>query len=269
MALARLTPSSPRGACQLALRERCAGLRGDAVLSCVQWRLAALALSPSTWRGAGGSALKISAVGWDPEGILSGPQPGHITRRKMQRSIAEDNADQEKAMAAARAELERRRATREARAVPEGDPELLEFFLNTEVQEMEYEVARCRPRLTPHFFSVLRAEAGALRFAVEQTEERRDRLAELEALEKVLKEALEAYDSMADDLLGAKEKLTTILSAKDKRAAILQLAADSQLDRPLLALLDQNIAAAQGANEAQAAEFMEKVRSAVVKYITL
>jgi hypothetical protein len=44
--------------------------------------------------------------------------------------------------------------------VPEQLEELVEFFLDTEAPEMEFEVARCRPRLTPDFFAHLDKRIG-------------------------------------------------------------------------------------------------------------
>lgn len=37
----------------------------------------------------------------------------------------------------------------------------MEYFLDTEAPEMEFEVARCRPRLTPDFFAYLDRRIGA------------------------------------------------------------------------------------------------------------
>lgn len=55
---------------------------------------------------------------------------------------------------------------------------------------MEFEIAKCRQRLDDAFFQELRAEVGSLKFGVSQTEDAKDRVAELEALEKVLKEGI-------------------------------------------------------------------------------
>jgi hypothetical protein len=44
--------------------------------------------------------------------------------------------------------------------VPEATEALVEFFLDTEAPEMDYEIARCRPRLTPEFFSYLDKQIG-------------------------------------------------------------------------------------------------------------
>lgn len=213
--------------------------------------------------------LQVSNVGWDPEGILANPQAGHIARRKRQRSMAEEEAVKEAEDKERRKDEERRRAIREARVVPDSDAELVEFFLRTEVQEMEYEVARCRNRLTDGFFQSLRNEIGAIRFRERQAAEDLDRLAELEALEAALRDGMLAYDQITETFLSRKETLQKLFFSKEKKATLLELSSQNLIDRPLLALLDQNISAAQTAGETQAVEFMEKLRGAVVKYITL
>lgn len=74
--------------------------------------------------------------------------------------------------------------------VPESNSALVEYLLDTESQEMEFEIARCRKRLDDAFFQELKTEVGSLRFAVNQTEQTQDRIAELEALEKALKQGV-------------------------------------------------------------------------------
>lgn len=202
-----------------------------------------------TWHAPQRGLLQITNVGWDPEGILGAPVPHHITRRSYQKKIAEDAEYKEKMERQLEAEKEARRLAREARVVPDSHKDLLEFFLTTEGQEMEFEVARCRPRLTEEFFSFLKAEIGSLRFAVNQTVEIEDRIGELEVLQKVLREGIEAYDKLTTDLVDAKERLSRILSSNDKKATLLEMAGENQLDRPLLALLDENIATATKANQ--------------------
>ncbi|XP_024386124.1 uncharacterized protein [Physcomitrium patens] len=222
-----------------------------------------------TWHAPQRGLIQITNIGWDPEGILGAPVPHHIARREFAKKVAEDAEYKEKVERQLQAEKEARRLAREARVVPESHKDLLEYFLTTEGPEMEYEVARCRTRLTPEFFSFLKSEIGSLRFAVNKTVEVEDRIGELEVLQSVLQEGVEAYDKLATDLTGARERLSRILTAKDKRATLLEMAGENQLDRSLLALLDENIATASKANEVQAAQFMEKIRGAVVKYITI
>lgn len=222
-----------------------------------------------TWHAPQRGLVQIANVGWDPEGILPPPVPHHITRRGYEKKIAEDAEYKEKVERQLQADKEARRQAREARVVPDSHKDLLEFFLTTEGSEMEFEVARCRPKLTEEFFSFLKSEIGSLRFGVNQTVEVEDRIGEIEVLQKVLREGVEAYDTLTTDLVDARDRLQRILVAKDKRATLLEMAGENELDRPLLALLDENIASATQANQEQAAVFMNKIRSAVVKYITL
>lgn len=62
-------------------------------------------------------------------------------------------------------------------------------------------------------------------------------------------EFAEGYDEMAKNMMGAKDRLQQILLSKDKKATLLEMASGSQIDRSLLALLDQNISAANAAEE--------------------
>lgn len=71
----------------------------------------------------------------------------------------------------------------QARTEPTDDPGLIEYLLNTDMVDMQYEVTRFRPRLTPEFFTVLDKTIGEERF---QTEPDEDRLAELDSLRAYL-----------------------------------------------------------------------------------
>jgi hypothetical protein len=207
-------------------------------------------------------------VGWDPENILAPPQPGHITRRSFETKYQNEAERKIAIEEAAQAERLKRRAAREARIVPVTNAGLVEFFLETDRRELEYEIARCRPRLDDVFFSSLRSEIGLLRFGVNPAEGSEERLNELEALQEVLTQGVEAYDKLAADFTGAKDGLTRILTSKDKRATLLEMAGENQLNRPLLALLDENISAANNAGQKEAVEFMGKIRGGILKYLT-
>ncbi|KAF8380462.1 hypothetical protein HHK36_027948 [Tetracentron sinense] len=215
------------------------------------------------------SRPRISCVSWDPEGILGPPQTGHIARREFQRRLEKDADAREAFQRQIREEQERRRAVRQARVVPDTSAELIEFFLDTEAQEIEFEIARLRHRLNQEFFSHLKFELGQLRFAVSKTEKMEDRLFELEALQKALQEGTEAYDKMQTDLVKAKESLTKILTSKDVKATLLEMVEQNKINRSLLMLLDENIANAHQGDEKLAAAFMEKLRTAVLKYMTV
>ncbi|KAJ4712837.1 Dimethylallyl, adenosine tRNA methylthiotransferase [Melia azedarach] len=204
------------------------------------------------------SRPRISCVQWDPEGILGPPQTGHIARLEFKRRLEKDAEAREAFEQHVREETERRRALRQSRDIPDTAAELIEYFLDTEAQEFEFEIARLRPRLDQEFFSHLKFEIGQLRFAVSKTEEMEDRLIELEALQKALMEGTEAYDKMQGDLVTAKRSLTKILTSKDVKATLLDMVEKNEINRSLLTLLDENIANAQRGDQKQAAAFMEK-----------
>ncbi|CAL5432732.1 hypothetical protein HYC85_007243 [Camellia sinensis] len=212
---------------------------------------------------------KIRCIGWDPEGVLGPPQTGHLARREFKRRLEKDAEAREAFQRQVREEKDRRRALRQSRVAPDTPTELIEYFLDTEAQEIEFEISRLRPRLNEEFFSHLRFEIGQLRFAVSKTEDMEDRLIELEALQKALQEGTEAYDKMQAELIKAKESLTKILSSKDVKTTLLEMVERNELNRSLLALLDENIANAHKGDQKLAAAFMEKLRGAMLKYMTV
>lgn len=196
------------------------------------------------------------------------PQTGHLARIEFKRRLEKDADAREEFERQVIEEKERRRTVRESRVAPDTAEELIEYFLNTEAREIEFEISRLRPRLDKEFFSHLQYELGQLRFSVSKTQDIEDRLIELEALQKALQEGTEAYDKMQTDLIKAKLSLTKVLSSKDVKSTLLEMVEHNELNRSFLTLLDENIANAHKGNQKQAAEFMEKVRGAVLKYIT-
>ncbi|CAL1375655.1 unnamed protein product [Linum trigynum] len=215
-------------------------------------------------------ATRISCVAWDPEGLLGAQKTtGHLARLEFKRRLEKDADAREAFENHVREEKERRRALRESRAIPDTAAELIEYFLDTEAQEIEFEIARLRPRLNDDFFGHLQFELGQLRFAVSKTEDMEDRVVELETLQKALKEGIEAYDRMQGELVTARKSLTTILTSKDIKATLLDMVEKNELNRSLLTLLDENISSAQKGNQKEAADFMEKIRGAVLKYVTV
>ncbi|BFG31479.1 hypothetical protein CerSpe_177530 [Prunus speciosa] len=214
-------------------------------------------------------STRISCIGWDPEGVLGPPQTGHLARIEFKRRLERDADAREAFERQVIEEKERRRALRESRFAPDTAEELIEYFLNTEAREIEFEISRLRQRLDKEFFSHLQYELGQLRFAVSKTQDIEDRLIELEALQKALLEGTEGYDKMQTDLIKAKQSLTKVLTSKDVKATLLEMVERNELNRSFLALLDENIANAHKGNQKQAADFMEKLRGAVLKYMTV
>ncbi|WZZ13308.1 hypothetical protein YC2023_106397 [Brassica napus] len=191
---------------------------------------------------------KISCE-WDPKGILGPAQTGHIARLEFKRRLERDSEAKEAFQKQLREERERRQALRESRVVPDTSAELIEFFLDTEAQEIEFEIARLRGRLNDEFFAQIRLEIGQIRFAVTKTAEDEDRLIELESLQKALEEGIEAYDKMQKELMTATNSLTKILTSTDIKATLLDMVEKNEINRSLLTLLDENIANAYRGNQ--------------------
>ncbi|GAB2274112.1 hypothetical protein Dimus_008883 [Dionaea muscipula] len=107
---------------------------------------AAHASTPRTRRCPSTSIPKIYCVQWDPNGLFkSPPQTGHIARLEIKRRLEKDAEAREAFERQMREERDRRRVLREARVVPDTDAEMIEYFLDTEAQEIEFEIARMRP----------------------------------------------------------------------------------------------------------------------------
>ncbi|KAJ9522404.1 hypothetical protein QJQ45_008303 [Haematococcus lacustris] len=222
----------------------------------------------------------------DPEELYKGIPVSNVIQRRMMKKQMEVDKEFAKAMNSASDELRKEALLRrETRRPPGTHEELVEYFLNTLAEDLEHEVAKYRPRLTPDFFHrYLDSVLGAERFAAKPDE---DKLAELDLLRSYLAQASAAVDAtgqlaelfMAGAVLlvlacscvsattSAADRLKTLLSAKDKKAMILEMAANNQIDQPLMMLLDQNIQMARDAEQNDAAAFMEKVKQACAKYL--
>eukprot|EP00877_Chromochloris_zofingiensis_P004637 jgi/Chrzof1/14174/Cz08g28060.t1 len=209
------------------------------------------------------AAVGPGQVNWDPDNVLGAPQTGHINRRMMHRQMQQDK---EFAATVQRTSDEGRKQVllrRQSRVPPEDHFQLIEFFLNTDAEDMEWEVARCRPKMTPDFFKQLDTLIGQERFAAKPDEER---LAELDTLRQYLDEAREAVDKAVASTTSAVDRVKKLLTAQDKKTTIREMAENNEIDQALMDLLQQNIDAARNAEQEQAALFMEKVKTAAAKF---
>ncbi|KAL2901801.1 Fibrinogen alpha chain [Bienertia sinuspersici] len=200
------------------------------------------------------SRPRISCV-WDPEGVFrTPPQTGHLARLEFKKRIEKDAEAKDAYEQQLKKEKERRQALRESRVIPDTEAELIEYFLDTEAQEIEFEVARLRPR-----------------------QDMEDRLIELEALQKALLEAtgqplivIQKHMIKCRTSCKGKGKSYQIFTSKDViQLYLLDMVEKNELNRSLVTLLDENIASAHRGNQKQAAEYMEKLRSSVLKYVTV
>ncbi|XP_023643732.1 uncharacterized protein LOC17896576 [Capsella rubella] len=213
---------------------------------------------------------KISCE-WDPKGVLGPPQTGHIARLEFKRRLERDSEAREAFQKQLREEKERRQALRQSRVVPDTAAELIEYFLDTEAQEIEtwLMLTVIFYRLNDEFFAQIRLEIGQIRFAVTKTAENEDRLVELETLQKALEEGIEAYDKMQNELMTATNSLTKILTSTDIKTTLLDMVEKNEINRSLLTLLDENIANAYRGNQKEAGDYMEKIRASLLKYLTV
>ncbi|GMH43624.1 hypothetical protein BSKO_11546 [Bryopsis sp. KO-2023] len=201
---------------------------------------------------------------WDPDNVLGPAESGHIARREMQRMMKKDSSFGETLKFAQTQEEKELMVRRESREVPDDPAALVEFFLDTEMEDMEFEVARCRPKLTEAFFEKLDSSIGDIRFAGIDVDE--DRLAELETLREYLKAASSAVDEAAHKTTDAVERFKRLVTSKDKKATIIEMVANNEIDQGLLDLFTQNIKMAEAAEEEKKAEFMIKLKRACEKY---
>jgi hypothetical protein len=207
-----------------------------------------------------GQALEIS---YDPEGLF--PEVDEVAasmlidKKLKQQEIDLEKKEQEAAQEEydkAREELE---AAREARIQPTTHAELVAYFFDTEMQEMEYEIVKQRPLLTDDFFAFLIERKDA-----EEDEEERGKL---EALYQVTSEFVGFVDQTTRAMLSPLERLKKLLEAPDKRAMILEMVDKDELDLNLMALLKTNINTARQGGQEDAALFMEKIYAAAAKFV--
>ena len=183
-----------------------------------------------------------------------------INRNATKRQVAKNKEDEEKAdreKERARAELLEMRAERAAMIPDAGDHDgLIEYLLTTEADDIPFETARCLPLLDDAFFAHLSKSIGELRFKETKSEEEEDRMDELQLIQTMVKNTVEALEKEKETLVDPAAKLKKLLTSPDKKATILEMAGDNEIDVPLLLLLKTNIAAAKSAKQPEAVEFM-------------
>ena len=210
-----------------------------------------------------GQAQQALEISYDPEGLfpeVDETSASMLIDKKMKAKEIELQKKEEeelrKEYEAARAELE---AAREARTQPTTHDELVTYFFSTEFNEMEYEIVKQRPLLTDDFFAYLAARRDG-----ESDEEEKGKL---EALFTVTSNFVGFVDQTTRAMLSPLERMKKLLGAKDKKAMILEMVDNDELDLNLMALLKTNINTARQAGQEDAAVFMEKIYAACAKFV--
>lgn len=207
------------------------------------------------------NALEIS---YDPDGLFPEVDEASssmlIDRRLGQRAREAEEALEEEAKKKHKEEREKLQAMRDARTQPDDPEGLVQYFFETEINEMEYEIVRCRPLLTDAFFANLKE-------TIEQSDglEKEKR----EALYTVTSGFVGFVDQTTKAMLQPRERMMKLLTAKDKKAMILEMVETGELDINLMALLKTNINTAKEAGLKQEAEFMEKIYNACAKFVSV
>ena len=210
-----------------------------------------------------GQAQQALEISYDPEGLFPDVDETSasmlIDKNQKAKEIELQKKEEEelrKEYEAARAELE---AARDARVQPTTHDELVTYFFSTEFNEMEYEIVKQRPLLTDDFFAYL----GARRDGEDDEEEK----GKLDALYTVTSNFVGFVDQTTRAMLSPLERMKKLLGAKDKRAMILEMVDNDELDLNLMALLKTNVNTARQAGQEDAAVFMEKIYAACAKFV--
>mmetsp|Transcript_39634 Transcript_39634/g.55043 ORF Transcript_39634/g.55043 Transcript_39634/m.55043 type:complete len:326 (+) Transcript_39634:102-1079(+) len=219
-----------------------------------------------------GNALDLSEdedevpleLAWDPDGVMKDSTPGAddlISKNMAAREEAFEKEREEKEAEEKKKAREELQAYRDARVMPSDDPTaMLSYLLDTEINELEFEVTRCRPQLTPEFFS------GAELAAAESSSER---AAEITEMLRATRQLVAFMDGNVAALAAPADRLRDLLQAPNKRDKIAEMAGEGQIDQQLLALLFTNMQMAKEAgteDSEKAAEFMGKLYEACKKF---
>jgi hypothetical protein len=192
------------------------------------------------------------------------PQTGLIDRKLMGERAATDQEYKAQVATFIQQQKDDRQKRRDERTPPTDPHDLVEYFLNMDTEDMEYEVARCRPLMSKDFFAVIDKLAGVERLSTQPDE---DRLAELDALREFLTTAVDAVDNATKAVAAAPERFKKLMMSTDKKATLLDMAGAGEIDQPLMDLMEQNIEGAKAAGQEEAAEFMTKVQQAARRFL--
>mmetsp|Transcript_26430 Transcript_26430/g.49876 ORF Transcript_26430/g.49876 Transcript_26430/m.49876 type:complete len:332 (+) Transcript_26430:103-1098(+) len=192
-------------------------------------------------------------LSWDPDNVMKEPADDDLISRNMKQR--EERFEQERLEAESeerkrlRAELEEFRSSR---TIPTDDPKmLLEYLVSTEINELEFEMTRCRPQMTDAFFEVVENEV-----LVSVESERKE---QIKSMLKAAREFVAFMDANVKALASPAEKLKALLTSEDKRTKIADMAAEGEIDDPFMALFFTNIDMAYSSGNAQAGDYMKTI----------
>jgi hypothetical protein len=202
-------------------------------------------------------------INYDPDGVLGDVSDENdmlIDRHLAKRDAQALEAEKEKLKEEWKKKRKELEEAREARPEPTSPAELVTYFFETEFNEMEFEIVRNRPKLNEEFFAYLKSQ-------MEDASVSEDMKGKIDALSTVTSNFVGFVDQTTKAMLQPKERMMKLLTAKDKKAMILEMVDNDELDMNLMALLMTNINTAKAAGLDQEAEFMQKIYSACAKFV--
>jgi hypothetical protein len=211
--------------------------------------------------------------GWDSE---SG-EYDHISRRLKQRGQAQAEKKEAEQKEERRAVVEEITQRRNARVLPtaESSPqEVLQYLLDTVTDDLAYEITRVRPYINDAFWAHLDKLMEEERMKEDYSEAGEDgekpvtMLGNYEVLKALIEITFAKLDAATEYLMGPQERLKKLLESKDKKAMILEMAGNNEIDEDLLDLLKTNQANAQVAGAQQVADFLGKVHDECKRFVT-
>jgi len=190
-------------------------------------------------------------IAWDEEGLFGQSSNDDLIARNMQQRQARFEEEEAERKAEERAKLRKElEEFRASRTVPENDPRMLmEYLLTTEINELEFEMTRCRPQLTEEFFNYTEKE-------VEETAAG-ERLDQLKGMLKATREFVAFMDANVQALAAPADRLKALFAAEDKKQHILEMAGEGQIDDPFMALFFTNIDMAYSSGNEKVGDYMK------------
>eukprot|EP00466_Bigelowiella_natans_P014573 jgi/Bigna1/85333/estExt_fgenesh1_pg.C_30278 len=228
-------------------------------------------MKPASDSGLIGVQKDSEKMEWDPDNVLGPRQSGHLSRLEAVQAEQKNKAEYDRIVAEQLKQAEEARERRDSRTPPEDLNDLhevIEYFLDTHPEDMEHEIARLRPAITPQLIVYMDKYVNAtMLMRSEKNQAEIDKMDEYAALSQVLKEGVIIFDTMKMEALKAQENLRMVLTADDKKAALLELAGRNEIDDTFIMLIESNAQQAQAAGQDKVAEFMLKLREAATRYV--
>mmetsp|Transcript_1873 Transcript_1873/g.6709 ORF Transcript_1873/g.6709 Transcript_1873/m.6709 type:complete len:303 (+) Transcript_1873:139-1047(+) len=203
-------------------------------------------------------------LAWDPDNLLGDVEEedkdliGQRLKVREEELAEKKRKEEEKKREEDRLALAKFREERWA-AYPRGNADgMIQYLLETEENEMEFELTRMKPDLDEAFFTGLRAYLEGMEDGPEKER--------VQALENVTREFADYIEKVSQAMASPAERLRALLKSPNKKQHIREMAINKEIDTNLLALLQANVDGAQKAGEEEIASFMLSILNEMKKF---